>query len=97
MNYKLIALDIGGTLLNNNNKITNKVKNVIKKNKVKSVKVVLYTGRPLKGIQSFLNELNLNEDGDYITTFNGALVQDTYTGETISHLTLNYKTLYLKV
>lgn len=93
MTYKLIALDIDGTLLNSNNQITNTVKDAIKKSKEKGVKVVLCTGRPLKGVQNFLDELNLNEEGDYVTTFNGALVQDTYTGEAISHLTLDYNDL----
>lgn len=93
MAYKLIALDIDGTLLNSDNQITNTVKEAIKKSKEKGVKVVLCTGRPLKGVQKFLKELNLNEKGDYVTTFNGALVQDTYTGQSISHLTLNYNDL----
>ncbi|WP_455543059.1 sugar-phosphatase [Intestinibacter sp.] len=93
MEYKLIALDIDGTLLNSSHQITDNVKQAIKESKEKGVKVVLCTGRPLKGVEDFLEELNLNEEGDYVSTFNGALVQDAYTGEPISHLTLGYNDL----
>ena len=91
--YKLIALDIDGTLLNSSNQVTDSVKKAIKESKEKGVKVVLCTGRPLKGVENYLEELNLKEEGDYVTTFNGALVQDSHTGESISHLTLDYNNL----
>ena len=91
--YKLIALDIDGTLLNSSNQVTDSVKKAIKESKEKGVKVVLCTGRPLKGVENYLEELNLREEGDYVTTFNGALVQDSHTGESISHLTLDYNDL----
>lgn len=93
MKYKLIALDIDGTLINSSHQITDGVKEAIQKAKEKGVKVVLCTGRPLKGVENFLEELNLKEEGDYVTTFNGALVQDNFTKETVSHLTLNYDNL----
>ena len=59
MGYKLIALDIDGTLINSSNQITENVKLAIQKAKEKGVKVVLCTGRPLKGVENFLDELNL--------------------------------------
>lgn len=93
MKYKLIALDIDGTLLNSSHEITDKVKDSIQKAKEMGVKVVLCTGRPLKGVQKFLKELNLLDEGDFVATFNGALVQDTFTQVPISHITLNYDNL----
>lgn len=90
MKYKLIALDIDGTLLDSSHKITDKVKESIRKSKEKGVKVVLCTGRPLTGVKKLLEELNLVEEGDYVATFNGALVQDTFKQSAISHITLNY-------
>ncbi|MEG1409590.1 MAG: sugar-phosphatase [Terrisporobacter sp.] len=93
MKYKLIALDIDGTLINSYHQLTEVVKDSIAKAKNKGVKVVLCTGRPLKGVESFLEELNLKEEGDYAATFNGALVQDTFSKDPISHLTLNYNDL----
>ena len=93
MNYKLIALDIDGTLINSSHQLTEGVKESIRRAKEKGVKVVLCTGRPLKGVEKFLDELNLKELGDYAATFNGALVQDTFTENPISHLTLKYDDL----
>ena len=93
MSYKLIALDIDGTLINSSHQLTDGVKRAIKKAKEKGVKVVLCTGRPLNGVEKFLDELNLKEEGDYAATFNGALVQDTFTENPISHLTLKYEDL----
>ena len=43
--YKLIALDIDGTLLNSEKKITSEVINSIQEAKKVGAKVVLYTGR----------------------------------------------------
>ena len=93
MKYKLIALDIDGTLINSSHQLTENVKQSIQKAKQKGVKVVLCTGRPLKGVESFLEELNLKEEGDYAATFNGALVQDTFSKSPISHWTLKYDDL----
>ena len=93
MSYKLIALDIDGTLINSSHQLTDGVKKAIKKAKEKGVKIVLCTGRPLKGVEQFLDELNLKEEGDYAATFNGALVQDTFTKNPVSHLTLKYEDL----
>ena len=93
MKYKLIALDIDGTLINSSNQITENVKLAIQKAKEKGIKVVLCTGRPLKGVEKFLDELSLREKGDYAATFNGALIQDTFTKDARCHLTLNYEEL----
>ena len=93
MKYKLIALDIDGTLINSSRELTDGVRKSIANAKKQGVKVVLCTGRPLKGIKNFLHELNLEEEGDFAATFNGALVQDTFNKNTISHLTLTYDNL----
>ncbi len=93
MSYKLIALDIDGTLINSSHQITQGVKNSIKQAIQKGVKVVLCTGRPLKGVENFLEELDLKKEGDYAATFNGALIQDTFTKSAVSHLTLDHKDL----
>ena len=67
MKYKLIALDIDGTLINSSHQLTENVKQSIQKAKQKGVKVVLCTGRPLKGVESFLEELNLKEEGELLS------------------------------
>ncbi|WP_163651677.1 sugar-phosphatase [Listeria sp. PSOL-1] len=91
--YKLVAIDIDGTLLNDKHEITSEVKNAIQKAKALGVKIVLCTGRPLVGVQQYLSDLELREEGDYVISFNGAMVQDTFTKRVLSHLTLNYQDL----
>ncbi|NPC94686.1 sugar-phosphatase [Bacillus sp. WMMC1349] len=89
--YKLIAIDMDGTLLNEQHEVTDEVKHTLHAAKAKGVKVVLCTGRPLGGVSRYLKELDLNEDGDYVIAYNGALVQNTYTEEVVSELTLGYQ------
>ena len=52
--YKLIALDIDGTLLNSERKITSEVFNSIQEAKKAGTKVVLSTGRPVPGVVPLL-------------------------------------------
>ncbi|OFI49462.1 sugar-phosphatase [Floricoccus tropicus] len=78
---KLVAIDIDGTLLNDKREITENVKNAIQDAKKAGVKIVITTGRPLPGVKDILDQLNLREEGDYVITYNGALVQATDTGE----------------
>lgn len=89
--YKLIALDIDGTLLNSQKKITSDVFDSIQKAKKSGAKVVLSTGRPLPGVTPLLNELNLNDEGDYVICFNGAVVQEVKSKKVISNIEMTYE------
>lgn len=82
--YKLIALDMDGTLLNEDKTISMENLEAIENARKNGVKVVLATGRPIKGIEKYLKELNLITSNDYAVTFNGAIVQNTKTGEVIA-------------
>lgn len=66
---KLIALDMDGTLLNDDGIVTEYTKRVIDKALQKNIKVVLSTGRPLQMCSSYADELELTS---YIITSNGA-------------------------
>ena len=88
--YKLIALDIDGTLLNSEKKITSEVFNSIQEAKKVGAKVVLSTGRPLPGVTPLLDELNLNDDGDYVICFNGAVVQEVKSKKVLSNIEMSY-------
>ncbi|KAJ51743.1 hypothetical protein BD780_003297 [Clostridium tetanomorphum] len=79
--YKLIALDMDGTLLNSNKNISKENLTAIKNAKKLGVKIVLSTGRPLEGIKKYLNKLNLINDEDYSVVYNGAIVQNNKTGK----------------
>jgi Cof subfamily protein (haloacid dehalogenase superfamily) len=91
--YKLIAIDIDGTLMNDRKEITKEVNDAIQAAKAKGVKVVICTGRPIVGVQSIIEELKLNDEEDFVITFNGALVQNTYSKDVESQITLTYENL----
>jgi Cof subfamily protein (haloacid dehalogenase superfamily) len=91
--YKLVAIDIDGTLMNDRKEITKEVNDAIQAAKAKGVKVVICTGRPIVGVQSIIEELKLNDEDEYVITFNGALVQNTYNQDVESQITLNYENL----
>ncbi len=59
MSIKLVAIDIDGTLVNNNREITPQVFEAIQEAKAAGVKIVIATGRPLLGVKTILAELNL--------------------------------------
>lgn len=82
--YKLIALDMDGTLLNENKEISKQNLEAIKFARKKGIKVVLATGRPTKGIEKYLKELNLIDDNEYAVSYNGAVVQEIKSGKIIA-------------
>lgn len=95
--YKLIAVDMDGTLLNDDKKISKANLEAIKKIRRMGKKAVLSTGRPLVGIRRFIEELDMISDEDFVIAFNGALVQRIKSGKVISKTTLaleDYKDLY---
>lgn len=86
--YKLIALDMDGTLLTSDKTITERTKKLIKEAEKKGVKIVLASGRPLKGLTRYLEELDLFSGDDYVLSYNGGLVQNTKTEEIVSKVTI---------
>ncbi|MGH4050631.1 MAG: sugar-phosphatase [Clostridium sp.] len=95
--YKLIAIDMDGTLLNDEKKISLANYKAIQQARENGVKVVLASGRPLVGFKKYLDELNLVTEDDYAVAFNGALVQSAEGSKIISEIPLtleDYKSLY---
>lgn len=88
LSYKIVALDMDGTLLNDKKEITNETKNVIMQARNKGVKVVLASGRPLEGLKNYLNELNLIDNNEFVLSYNGCLVQETKTSQIICEVGL---------
>ena len=71
--YKIVAIDLDGTLLNSFGEITPNTKEVLKKAIEKGVQVVLASGRPISAIENIANEIGAEE---YLISGNGALVYD---------------------
>ncbi|MFM2484734.1 Cof-type HAD-IIB family hydrolase [Celerinatantimonas yamalensis] len=73
--YRLIALDIDGTTLNSNHQISSRTIQAIHAAQAAGVVVVLASGRPVEGILMHLKTLELDQDGQFVISYNGALVQ----------------------
>lgn len=86
--YKLIALDMDGTLLNEEKIVTERTKKAIKAARDKGVTVVLATGRPIDGVTRYLEELDMYTDNDYVLSYNGGLVLKTKSKEVVCKLGL---------
>lgn len=91
--YKLIALDMDGTVLNDKKEITKRTKDAIAKAKEIGVKVVLSSGRPIDGLYQFLEKLDLVEDDEYILSYNGCLVQENKSKKIIHEVVLDKEDL----
>ena len=70
-NYKILVLDLDGTLTNKKKEITSKTKEMLKLAMQKGVIVVLASGRPTYGIVPLAEEIELAKFGGYILSFNG--------------------------
>ncbi len=81
--YKLVVLDIDGTLVNSEKKITEKTKEYIKKATEKGVKFILASGRTPYGILPVAKEIELEKIGGYILAYNGGMCVNCVTMETL--------------
>lgn len=91
MTYKLIALDLDGTLKSTNKQILPKTKAILQKLAKRGIVIVLASGRPTAGLYIEADELKLNETGGYLLSFNGAKVVDYQTKEIIYQKVYNEK------
>lgn len=72
---KLLALDMDGTLLNEQHLISSRNQRAIERARRAGVKVVLASGRPRQGMQVHLEQLQLTSLQDHVIAYNGALLQ----------------------
>ncbi len=86
--YKVIALDLDGTLTNSRKEVSPRNKEAIRKAIEKGVHVVLASGRPMPGVVPVAKEVGLFETGGYMLAYNGSQVMNCRTGEMLIHETL---------
>jgi len=79
--YKLLVLDIDGTLLDGEDKISPRNKKAIQGARDMGVKVILASGRMFFITKKYADQLNLNMP---LITYNGALIKNSE-GRIISH------------
>ena len=71
--YKLIAIDLDGTLLNSNGVVTQETKETLQKIISKNINVVLASGRMIDSMKTFANEIGCNK---YLIAGNGSIIYD---------------------
>ena len=71
--YKLVAIDLDGTMLNSYGEVTQKTKEVIKEVQKKGVEVIIASGRPIDSIKTISKEIECNH---YFISGNGAILYD---------------------
>ncbi|WP_419880954.1 Cof-type HAD-IIB family hydrolase [Peribacillus sp. B-H-3] len=82
---KLIALDMDGTLLNENNEVSEENRKAIKAAEAKGVKVILSTGRSYPRCSEYAKALELSS---YLITVNGGEIFDS-SGKLIERTSVN--------
>ena len=78
--YKLVAIDLDGTMLNGYGVVTENTKNRIKDTIQKGIEVIIASGRPMDSIKTIAKEIGSN---NYFIAGNGALVYDIQKDEII--------------
>ena len=84
MKYKLLALDLDGTLTNSKKVITPHTRETLLKAQEKGIKIILASGRPTYGIVPLAEQLELQKYEGYILAYNGGEITDWKTKEVIS-------------
>ncbi|MBP8790934.1 MAG: Cof-type HAD-IIB family hydrolase [Breznakibacter sp.] len=74
--YKILVLDLDGTLTNSNKEISPANKEALMKAQMMGVRIVLASGRPTYGIEPLARELELDRFGGFILSFNGGQIID---------------------
>ncbi len=84
--YKLIAVDLDGTLLNKYGMVTEKTKQTIRKTIKQGTDVVIASGRPIDSIKTIAQEIGSK---NYFIAGNGSLIYDIKKDEIIYEKFLN--------
>lgn len=92
--YKLIAVDMDGTLLRKDDTISKRNKETLRKVREKGIKVVIASGRPIHGLERYLEELEFVAEDEYVMSYNGSVVQNIKTKEIIAKNMLKGRDLH---
>ena len=86
---KVLALDLDGTLTNDQKIVTPRTRAALDAAIAQGVTVVLASGRPTAGILPLAKDLGLDQKGGCILSYNGGKIVDCATGETLYEKTLD--------
>lgn len=83
--YRLAAIDLDGTMLNQYGLVTQRTKEAIKNAQESGIEVVIASGRPTDSVKTIAQEINSNK---YFISGNGAIIYDITNDEIIYENTL---------
>ena len=83
--YKLVAIDLDGTMLNQYGVVTEKTKEAIQKAQQNGIEVIIASGRPIDSIKTIAKEIQSEK---YFISGNGAIIYDIANDEIIYENTL---------
>lgn len=89
MKYKLLVLDVDGTLLNSSGVISKRTVTTLRKVQQAGVHIVLASGRPTYGILPLAKLLDFSTYGGYIISYNGAQIIDARDGRMLFEKKIN--------
>lgn len=89
MKYKLLVLDVDGTLLNNAREISNRTLAALLKVQQMGVRIVLASGRPTYGLMPLAKTLELGNYGGFILSYNGCQIIKAQNGEILFERRIN--------
>lgn len=96
MDYKIIVLDLDGTLTNRDKVITPRTKEALMKAQEAGKIVVLASGRPTAGVEPLAKELDLARFGSYILSYNGGMITNCKTGgEELGQMSIMLRHVFL--
>lgn len=93
MEYKIIFLDIDGTLTNSKKVITDKTRESLLDLQKRGIILAIASGRPGKGVYPSAEALKLAEYGGYILPFNGGQIINCKTKEKVYQNNLTRETV----
>lgn len=83
MDFKLIALDIDGTLLNSNKELTPHTRYALIEAQKQGKRIIIASGRHPMGVIPLANDLMIEKYGGFIMAFGGGKIIDCTTGKTV--------------
>lgn len=93
MKYKMIVLDVDGTLLNNDKIITARMRATLIKVQQMGIRLVLASGRPTHGVLPLAKELEMDMYDGYILSYNGGQIRSVQTGNVLFEKRVNVEML----
>ena len=89
MKYKLLVLDVDGTLLNDAKEISNRTLASLLKVQQMGIRVALASGRPTYGLMPLAKTLELGNYGGFIISYNGGQIINAQNGEILFERRIN--------